>query len=537
MQSTATVDAVVIGAGHHGLVAAALLADAGWDVLVLEAQPEPGGAVRSIELTPGYITDLFSSFYPMTVASPAIAALQLEDHGLRWSHAPAVVGHPRSATDDDPPIIYRDPARTAAEFERREPTDGDNWWRIVQLWQKIRSPLLQALLAPFPPVRPLISLLLKLGTSDAVRLANLLVQPANTMVDRLFAGEAPRLMLLGNALHADIPLDAPLSGVMGLLMSMLAQDGGWPVPVGGSGQLTAALVKRACSAGAQIECNQNVARIQVRGGRAVGVETTQGRSVRARRAVVADVTAPRLFCDMVPAGAVPPGLRSELEHYIWDPPVVKVNYALDHRIPWRAANLANVGTVHLGADGPGLVRWMADVNTRVVPRHPFMLLGQTTTADPSRSPTGTESVWAYTHLPRNVADDAAAEKLADSMDEVIAEHAPGFGAHVLHRFVQRPSDLEASDANLHLGALNGGTAQLQQMLIFRPASGMGRAETPIERLYLGSASATPGGSVHGACGRNAARAALAADGISGWPRRRANRVVTSLLTKGRGFNR
>ena len=113
---------------------------------------------------------------------------------------------------------------------------------------------------------------------------------------------------------------------------------------------------------------------------------------------------------------------------------------------------------------------MADLNTRVVPEHPFMLLGQTTTADPSRSPAGTESVWAYTHLPRNVADDASAERLAKSMDRVIEEHAPGFGSASDRPVVQRPSDLEASDANLRLGALNGGTAQLQQMLIFRPGA-------------------------------------------------------------------
>jgi len=524
------VDAVVIGAGHHGLVAAAMLADAGWDVVVLEAQSEPGGAVRSAEVTPGYITDLFSSFYPMTVASPAMAALQLEDHGLRWSHAPAVVGHPRSATDDDPPILYRDPARTAAEFERRVHADGENWWRVVDLWEKIKSPLLQAMLSPFPPLRPMIRLLLKLGASDAVRLAHLLLQPANTMVEQLFAGEAPRLLLLGNAMHTDAPLDAPGSGVMGFLMTMLGQDGGWPVPVGGSGQLTAALVHRACSAGARIECNQNVSRIQVRGGRAVGVSTTEGRTVRARRAVVADVTAPRLFCDMLPPDAVPGGLLRELEHYVWDPPVVKVNYALRGHIPWRSQSLRGAGTVHLGADGDGLVRWMADLNTRAVPEHPFMLLGQTTTADPTRSPSGTESVWAYTHLPRNVVEDSPADRLAQSMDRVIEEHAPGFGARLIDRFVQRPSDLEASDANLHLGALNGGTAQLQQMLIFRPAPGLGRAETPVERLYLGSASATPGGSVHGACGRNAAKAALAADGVTGWPRRMVSRKVISLLT-------
>ena len=462
-----TADAVVIGEGHHGLVAASMLADAGWDVLVLEAQPEPGGAVRSAELTPGYITDFFSSYYPMTVASPAMTALQLEDHGLRWSHAPAVVGHPRHATDDDPPIVYHDPARTAAELARRSPADGDNWWRAVELWQQIKSPMLDAVLAPFPPVRPMIRLLLKLGTSDALRLARLLVQPADSLAKQLFDGDAPRVLLLGNAMHADVPPDAPISGAMGFLMTMLAQDCGWPVPVGGSGQLTAALVSRARSAGARIECGQNVSRVEVRGGRAVGVTTSGGRTVRARRAVVADVTAPRLFCDMLPPDALPAKLLRDLEHYIWDPSVVKVNYSLNGRIPWRSQALQGVGTVHLGADADGLVRWMADLNTRVVPEHPFMLLGQTTTADPSRSPEGTESVWAYSHLPRDVADDASAERLAKSMDQVIEEHAPGFGAAVIDRFLQRPSDLEASDANLHLGALNGGTAQLPQMLIFR----------------------------------------------------------------------
>lgn len=119
------VDAVVIGAGHNGLVAAALLADAGWDVLVLEAQEEPGGAVKSAELTPGYVSDLYSGFYPLSVTSPALAELHLEDHGLRWTHAPAVVGHARSAADDDAPVIYRDIDRTAAELDRHHPSDGN----------------------------------------------------------------------------------------------------------------------------------------------------------------------------------------------------------------------------------------------------------------------------------------------------------------------------------------------------------------------------------------------------------------------------
>jgi phytoene dehydrogenase-like protein len=526
-----SVDAVVIGAGHNGLVAASMLADAGWDVLVLEAQPEPGGAVRSAELTPGYVTDLYSSFYPMSAASPAMAALHLEDHGLRWSHAPAVVAHPRNGTDDDIAVLHHDPARTAAELERLHPNDGESWMRLVQLWDTVKKPFMDAILAPFPPVRPLLQLLRTLGTSEAIRLANLMVQPASTMAHRLFDGESARLLLLGNAMHADAPPDAPGSGAFGFLLMMLAQDVGWPVPVGGSGQLTAALVNRARSAGAHIECEQTVSRIHVQGGRAVAVSTAQGRTVRARRGIVADVTAPRLFCDMLPRDVVPAGLLHELDHYTWDPPVVKVNYTLSAPVPWRSQKLAGVGTVHLGADVDGLIRWMADLNTRVVPESPFILLGQTTTADATRSPKGTESVWAYTHLPREIADDESAEKLAASMDRVIEDHAPGFADRTIGRFLQRPSDLEASNANLFRGSVNGGTSQLQQMLIFRPAPGMGRAETPVERLYLGSASATPGGSVHGACGRNAANAALRADGALRWPRRKATQRIISLLTK------
>jgi phytoene dehydrogenase-like protein len=253
--------------------------------------------------------------------------------------------------------------------------------------------------------------------------------------------------------------------------------------------------------------------------------------VRVQRAVIADTSAPRLYCDLLPAQAVPDAVKRSMQRFVWDTPVLKVNYAVDGAIPWRSKSLNDAGTVHLGADHAGLVRWMADLNTATVPDRPFMLFGQMTTADPSRSPAGTESAWAYTHLPRGVADDDSAERLAKAVDRVLEEHAPGFTDRVVGKTVQRPSDLEASDANLHTGAVNGGTSQLYQQLVFRPAPGFGGAETPVENVYLGSAGANPGGGVHGVCGRNAARAALARDGARGWPRRRFSRAVMSLTTR------
>src|SRR5205085_10620971 len=130
--------------------------------------------------------------------------------------------------------------------------------------------------------------------------------------------------------------------------------------------------------------------------------------------------------------------------------------------------------------------------------------GQRDVADPTRRPTA----WAYTHVAQGAVVD---ESFVDRVEALVEEAAPGFRDCVLDRYVQLPADLEVANANLVGGAINGGTAQLQQQLVLRPVPGTGRPTTPVRGLFLASASAHPGGGVHGACGANAARAALLAD--------------------------
>ncbi len=513
-------DAVVIGAGPNGLVAANALLDKGWSVLVLEAQPEIGGAVRSDDnVHPGFVHDTFSAFYPLAAASQAIKDFELERHGLRWVHAPAVVGHPRQ--DGSWALLHRDREVTARLMDEQHPGDGAAWIDLCEEWDRIGDALVGALITPFPPVRHGLRALSRLRSVGGLGFVRSLLSPAVELGRSRFGGEAPRLLLAGNAGHADIPLDGAGSGLMGLLLVMLGQTVGFPVPEGGAGNLTRALARRVESLGGEIRCSSAVTRVVVEDGRATGVLTEHGERHLARHGVIADVVAPHLYGGLVHDDDLPSRTREAMQHFQIDPSTVKVDWALDGPVPWASAPAYAPGTVHLADSVEQMTEALNQVSAHAVPARPFMLTGQMTTTDPTRSPAGTESLWAYTHVPQHATRDAGEqgirgvwdhddlERFADRMQARFEELAPGFGQRVRARRVLGPHEMEARDANLVGGAINGGTSQLHQELVFRPVPGLGRAETSIKNLYLGSASAHPGGGVHGACGMNAARAAVA----------------------------
>jgi phytoene dehydrogenase-like protein len=512
-----TVDAVVVGAGPNGLVAANALADAGWDVLVVEEQDEVGGAVRSAEvLRPGYVTDLFSAFYPLAAASPVIRDLHLEEHGLVWRHAPDVLAH---ALDDGRAFALRpDVDATAVGLEAEAAGDGEAWREMFAGWQRIRDPLLDALFTPFPPMAAATRILRRLGTAGTLDLARLAVLPVRRLADEHFTGVGAKLLLTGNALHSDVPPDAAGSGVFGWLLAMLGQDVGFPVPEGGAGQLASALRRRAESLGAQVRTGVAVTQVTVTHGRASGVRLADGDVVHAK-VVLADVAAPSLYRDLLAEHRLPDRVLRDLDRFQWDNPTIKLNWALDRPVPWTSPEARGAGTVHLGVDDTGFVDFAADLSTGREPQRPFLLFGQMTVADPTRSPVGTESTWAYTHVPPADWTGERLDRHVERMEAAVERVAPGFREAQVARSVQSPRDMEAMDANLVDGAINAGTSGIHQQLVFRPIPGLGRPSTPVPGLYLAGASAHPGGGVHGACGWNAARTALADHGPVGRVRR------------------
>ncbi len=376
-------------------------------------------------------------------------------------------------------------------------------------------------MSPFPPVKGGLRLARALRSlPEAGRFARLGVLPVRRFGEEEFRGEGARLLFAANALHADFAPESTGSTIYGLVLVGLAHSVGFPAPEGGSGQLTAALVRRLERAGGQLECGARVEQVVIREGRAAGVRTADGREHLAARAVLADVGAPQLYERLVGFEHLPERYADAVRRFEYDPGTVKVDWALNGPVPWTATEMRDAGTVHVAESVESLTMAMAQIAAHRVPDRPFLVAGQYSTFDPTRQPDGAETFWGYTHVPWEIHGDAGGDDLrgrwdereretfADRMEAEVERLAPGFRDRVIGRHVMTPPDLEAANANLAGGAINGGTAQLHQQLVLRPIPGSGRPTTPVRGLYLASASAHPGGGVHGACGANAARAAL-----------------------------
>ncbi|HEY5026471.1 MAG TPA: NAD(P)/FAD-dependent oxidoreductase [Acidimicrobiales bacterium] len=505
------VDAVVIGSGPNGLVAAALLARAGWSVTVLERSEVAGGAVHSGPLTvPGYVHDTYSAFYGLLHCSPVLTELGL-DTAVQWAHFSSPVA--AAVAPESVAVCHRDPERTAAGLARRAAGDGAAWTALYRWWRDTGTYFLAQMLGPVGAPGPGMAFARRARRHGLLDTTQLLVGPLEALCVERLSDPAARALLAAGASHADVPVDHPGSTPAALILALAAQHLGMPVPVGGAGRLAAALADTVTDAGGTIRTSTAVTRVVVERNRATGVETADGSRLRARRAVLADTGPGALFHGLVGSDLLPARYLEGLARFRYGTGVFKVDLALDGPAPWAAPELADVGVVHLTGDLDSMASAAHEARRGIVPATPMLIVGQQTVADPSRAPAGGHTLWVETHVPPVPRPAGSWNSVREAFFDVVMArleaHAPGLGARVVGSAVRTPEDLERENPNLVGGDLGAGSSALDQQLVFRPVPGWFRYRTPVKGLYLCSASTHPGGGVHGMAGHNCARRVLA----------------------------
>jgi phytoene dehydrogenase-like protein len=491
--------ALVIGAGHNGLVAAIHLAGHGIEVTVLEHAPRPGGATCSTQLTlPGFVHDHCAAFVPMAAASPAIRELNLEQDGLVCIDPPHVMAHPFE--DGSAIALHRDVDATLASLGPA----GPGWGAAMKRMLPLAEPLVQSVLSPLPPVRPAVRLVAGLRGGLAEWTSRLLGSVEALGLD-LFNGDTrATAWLAGSAQHSGLPPSTTVSGAFGFLLQLMAHSHGWPLPQGGMGQLADALLRRAEREGATIRCSATVRRLATRAEQVVGVELEDGDRIAAD-AVVSTVSA-GVLARLVSDAALPAGMQRRLQRWRYGTGAFKLDYALSAPVPWTASEARAAAVVHVGGELRELTA-AAQAGTRgELPARPALVVGQQSLHDCTRAPAGQHTLYVYAHVPGSYPESD--EHVADLIERQLERFAPGFGGVVRTRAMRSPAQTEQENPSLVGGDLGGGSYELDQQLIFRPTPQLSRYRTPIKGLYVAGASTHPGGAVHGMSGRGAARALL-----------------------------
>lgn len=465
-------DAIVVGSGPNGLSAAITLAQAGCSVLVIEGYPTIGGGVRSAELTlPGIVHDPCAAIFPLTLASPFLSTLPLEQHGLEWINPPVALAHPLD--DGAPVLVERSLERTAASLGDDQHAYEKLMAPLLQDWDRFVRDLLGPL--PLPPQTPL----------TYARFALHALPSAWMLARGSFRNPRTRGMFAGMAGHSQLSLYRIGSAAFGIVISALAHAVGWPLPRGGAQSISNALASYLNSLGGEIVTGVHVERME---------------QLPQHRVVLFDV-APRNFLRIL-GERLPAGYRRQLTHYRYGPGVFKIDYALDGPIPWKDEACALAPTVHLGGTLEEIAASEAAVMRGEHPRRPYVLLAQHTLFDLSRAPQGQHTAWVYCHVPNGSRVD-----MTDPIEAQIERFAPGFCQRVVARHARNATDMEAYNPNYVGGDINAGAQDLLQQFT-RPAVRLDPYSTPLKGVFLCSSATPPGGGVHGMCGYYAAQSAL-----------------------------
>jgi phytoene dehydrogenase-like protein len=504
-------DAIVIGAGHNGLAAAIILADAGWKVLVLERNPVAGGAVQTAEVTlPGFRHDLFAANLNLFAGSPFFAEYgeRLKGHGLHFVPS----AKPFSSVFPGGKFVgvSTDLTATLSGIAQHSTHDADEWKELND-WFGTSAPhmfpLLGIPLPSFAAVRKLFGAARKLGREWPMDVVRIVLQSTREFVEEHFESREIQALCAVWGMHLDYPPDVSGGALFPFLETFADGANGMVLGKGGASTIIDAQVALLQSLGSEVRLSSPVERVIVSRKRAKGVILSSGEEIRAERAVIANLTPKVLFGDLVPSDSVSESFRHRVASYKHAPGTLMVHLAMDDLPQWSAPEAREYAYVHIAPYMEDMSLTYQQAVAGLLPTNPTLVVGQPTSVDPSRAPEGRHAVWIQVRMvPATSHGDAgneietrdwreAKELMADRVMEIIETYAPGTALHVLSRHVMAPTDLEAANPNLIGGDSLGGSHHLMQHFFMRPFPGWTKYKTPVKDLYMCGASTWPGAGV------------------------------------------
>jgi phytoene dehydrogenase-like protein len=466
------IDAVVVGSGPNGLAAAVVLAAAGLEVEVVEAASTIGGGARTAELTlPGFRHDVCSAVHPMAVASPFFRAFDLARHGVEMLQPEVAYAQPLDGGRAG--VAWRSLDRTVDGLG----ADGAAWrslfGRLTERWESVVGLLLSDFRS-----RPR-----DLATTG--RLGARILEQGSPLWNRRFAGDVAPALLTGLSAHAIMRPRSLAPAGAGMLLGTMAHAVGWPIPRGGSQSIVDAMVAQIGALGGRIRTGQTVTSL---------AELTPA------RAVLLDVSPRGLVA--IAGDRLPAAYASALRRFRYGSGVCKVDFALSGPVPWAAPGCELAGTLHLGGTRAEMATTEREIARGRHPKRPYVLAAQPGVVDASRAPEGQHTLWSYAHAPAGSTLD-----LGEVVTAQVERFAPGFRDLIRHRSVVTAAQEEERNANYVGGDIAAGATTPWQM-VMRPVPRWDPYRTPLDGVYLCSASTPPGPAVHGMAGVHAAKRAL-----------------------------
>ncbi|MFC9771520.1 MULTISPECIES: phytoene desaturase family protein [unclassified Pseudarthrobacter] len=464
-------DVNVVGAGPNGLAAAAIMARAGLSVEVFEAAGSIGGGTRTTELMqPGHFHDVCSAVHPMALASPFFRAFEL---ARRVDLVTPELSFASPLDGGRAALAYRSLDRTAFELGK----DGAAYRHLMAPLVARTADIMdftqdQLLRIPKNPVAAGI-----FGARTA--------EQGSFLWNLRFREDKAPALLSGVAAHAISHQPSLAASGAGLMLGALGHAGGWPIPVGGSAAIAAALAQDIRDHGGLIHTDTPVERLT---------------DLPRARASLLNVS-PRGFAGMA-GDALPHRYRSSLESFRYGNGSCKVDFILSGPVPWQAAGLADAGTVHVGGTREELARSENEVSAGRHPDRPYVLVAQPSRFDTTRAPAGRHTLWTYCHVPAGSTQD-----MTEAVTAQLERFAPGFRDLIVESHTVTAAELARYNRNYIGGDFSVGTMDLRG-LIQRPVLSPVPWRTPLPGVYLCSSATPPGPGVTGMPGMHAATYAL-----------------------------